>query len=134
VWLIDGFNVLHTVLLGGEDRSEWWRAPERSRLLDRVQQLDDPKAEICVVFDGSREAEPGEARERVQVVFADSADEWLVKRVRGAEDPSRIAVVTADRKLAGRCSHAGAVVVAPRDFLGRCGSEEECGGGLILKR
>jgi predicted RNA-binding protein with PIN domain len=134
VWLIDGFNVLHTVLLGGQDRSEWWRAPGRSRLLDRVRRFDDPRAEICVVFDGSLKAEQDEGCERVQVVFADPADDWLVKRVRGAEDPSRIAVVTADRKLAGRCSHAGAVVVAPRDFLGRCESEEECEGPRTPRR
>jgi predicted RNA-binding protein with PIN domain len=122
IWLVDGFNVLHAGILRGRDRSEWWTEPRRRALLDRVHHFDDPCAELWVVFDGPRapvdpaaEAGPG-PRE----VFADSADDWLLARVRASDDPSRIAVVTADRAVASRARHRGAQVVSPRAFLERC--------------
>jgi len=124
VWLVDGFNLLHSALLGGEDRSGWWREAARRRVLDAAAQFDDPEAEIWVVFDGARPAEEAELG-RVRVVFAPSADDWLVARVRaeaGGQDggPPRVAVVTADRQVAGRSRHRGAEVVAPQTFLSRC--------------
>ncbi len=57
---------------------------------------------------------------RVRAVFAASADDWLVTRVRRAEDPARFAVVTCDRQVADRVRHRGARVVSPREFLARC--------------
>ena len=138
-WLLDGFNVLHAVLLGGQPRNEWWTAPQRERLLERVSRFCDHRAPICVVFDGpyvpdgagddgaedrvaSTDArDGGEANSRrTRVVFAPSADDWLVHRIRGSERPSEIAIVTSDRKLAGRCRHLGAAVVRPHDFLAHC--------------
>lgn len=124
-WLIDGFNVLHVGLLGGRDRSEWWTADRRAELLARVAHFDDAGAELWVVFDGPRPevADPAGADsggERLRQVFAASADAWLVERVGAAEDPGRIAVVTADRQVAGRVRHRGAQVRSPRDFLARC--------------
>jgi rRNA-processing protein FCF1 len=53
-------------------------------------------------------------------VFAPSADDWLLARVREEDDPTRVVVVTADRKVAGRARQRGARVVSPRDFLERC--------------
>ena len=122
VWLVDGFNVLHAVVLGGRDRSGFWRAAERRRLIDRVRGLESGASEVWVVFDGPRpveEAEP-DPDDRVRVVFAPSADDWLLGQVRSAREPGAIAVVTRDRKLAGRSRHRGARVVEPRDFLRRC--------------
>lgn len=119
VWLVDGFNVLHAGVLGGRDRSSWWTRERREELLARAACFDDPDAELWVVFDGPREPEesaPGRARP----VFAPSADEWLVARVRESGEPARIAVVTADRRLAGRARQRGARVVSPGDFLARC--------------
>jgi len=168
VWLVDGFNALHTVILGGEARREWWREPERQRLIERVRAFSRPGAEIWVVFDGDRtpppngagdggndrgnkdekydeddendeddEGDAGDAAEtsaspatsatspRLEVVFAPSADDWLVRRVRQADAAGRLAVVTADRKVAARCRHAGSAVIAPRDFLAHCGPQIE---------
>jgi predicted RNA-binding protein with PIN domain len=131
VWLVDGFNAIHTVLLGGQNRDEWWTEPVRDRLLERIVRFEDPSAEIWVVFDGSStpdavpesgaEAEAGHGPE-VHIVFAPSADAWLVDRTRRRGDGAALGVVTADRKVAGRCRHAGAMVVAPRDFLAHCPS------------
>jgi predicted RNA-binding protein with PIN domain len=128
-WLIDGFNVLHTSLLGGRDRNEWWTGARRDELLERVARFDDPRAEVWVVFDGPRPeaadtagAHPGDepGDERPRRVFATSADAWLVAQVRASEDPERIAVVTADRQVASRVRQRGAQVHSPRDFLARC--------------
>jgi predicted RNA-binding protein with PIN domain len=125
IWLLDGFNVLHAGPLGGRDRAEWWTEPRRSELLERAGRFDDPRAEMWVVFDGPRSEAPGEANAggpapRLGCVFAPSADEWLLARVREAEDSSRVAVVTCDRKLAERARHRGAQVYSPRAFLDRC--------------
>jgi hypothetical protein len=122
-WLVDGFNVLHAGVLRGNDRQGWWREEVRARLLARVAGFDDESAELFVVFDGRGplgESELGS--ERPRVVFAPSADEWLLAEVRAAEDPAEIVVVTADRELADRARHRGARVVSPRAFLARCGS------------
>jgi predicted RNA-binding protein with PIN domain len=124
-WLLDGFNVLHAGPLGGRDRAEWWTEPRRSELLEIASRFDDPRAEIWVVFDGPRPEAPGVSAEgppspRLERVFAPSADEWLLARVREAEDPGRVAVVTSDRKLAERARHRGARVYSPRAFLDRC--------------
>ncbi|HSJ99325.1 MAG TPA: NYN domain-containing protein [Myxococcota bacterium] len=120
-WLVDGFNLMHAAVLRGRDRRDWWRAEARGRVLDLVRRLDAPEAEVVVVFDGQRPAdEPETPDARPQVVFADSADEWLIRAVRQAADPGRIAVVTADRQLADRARHRGARVIGPRAFRERC--------------
>ena len=135
VWLVDGYNVLCTGLLGGHDRSDWWSEARREELLALLARfegfdgLDGADAEIWVVFDGARESSGADEREgHVRAVFAPSADEWLVEQVRAHAE---VAVVTADRKLAGRARRRGARVVSPREFLRRCtgcppGGERSC--------
>jgi hypothetical protein len=120
IWLVDGFNVLHAGVLGDRERGEWWREPSRARLLELARSFDDPEAEVWIVFDGPRPAPAMPATPRLRVVFATSADEWLLSRVRNAPDPSRLGVVTGDRRVAIRSRRRGAQVVRPRDFLDRC--------------
>lgn|SRR5690606_38877324 len=120
LWLVDGFNLLHAAVLRGRDRRDWWRASARERVLALVRRLEAPGAEVIVVFDGQRPPDEPE-RTHPQVVFAASADEWLIRAVRQAPDPSRIALVTADRQLADRARHRGARVVGPIAFRERCG-------------
>ncbi|MEE2663499.1 MAG: NYN domain-containing protein [Myxococcota bacterium] len=119
-WLIDGFNLLHTTLLGGEERTRWWTASGRGRVLEAVAGATHVREHphVWVVFDGSRPV-PTESTGRLHAVFAPSADDWLVHRIRAAEEPGRIVVVTADRRLANRARHHGAVVLNPGDFLAR---------------
>lgn len=130
IWLVDGYNVLHAGVLRGRDRREWWSAASQARLLAVVETFDDPHAEIWVVFDdarpgsGERCAVP-EAGCRARVAFAPSADDWLVKRVRTAERPGELAVVTADRQVRERSRHRGARVVSPLAFLARCDRSEK---------
>ncbi len=128
LWLVDGFNVLHSGVLQGPDRQNWWTGPMRARLLARAERFDDPDAELWVVFDGPRAEDrelkgreyDDETTGRVRTVFAPSADAWLVSRVQAAAQPAAVAVVTADRQVAGRARHRGARVVSPREFLARC--------------
>lgn len=123
---MDGFNVVHASFFADGDRSEWWAAPKRERLVGLAQRFADPAARIWIVFDGPRPPDdPAAASERVQVVFAASADEWIVKRVRRSEEPGRLAVVTGDRKIADRARHRGAQVTGPRDFIAMCAVPEE---------
>jgi predicted RNA-binding protein with PIN domain len=128
-WLVDGFNVLHAGVLRGNDRRGWWREEVRARLLERVAAFEDGAAELWVVFDGPGPGAAAEREsERPRVVFAPSADEWLLEAVRDAPDPASVVLVTADRQLADRARHRGARVVSPRAFLARCGVE--AGNGL----
>ena len=121
IWLVDGYNVLHAGVLGGRDRSRWWTESRRRELLERVAGFD-AEAELWVVFDGSKDPEEPSGRPGPRCVFASSADDWLIQRVRRADDPGRIAVVTSDRQVAGRARSRGAQVVSPMDFLSRCAS------------
>ena len=123
-WLVDGFNVLHAGVLRGNDRRGWWREEARARLLARVAGFEDGAAEVWVVFDGRGPAAAAEAASlRPHVVFAPSADDWLLAAVRETPDPGSVVVVTADRQLADRARQRGARVVSPRAFLARCGAE-----------
>lgn len=135
-WLIDGYNVLHAVLLGGRARSgdKAWRQATRDSLIERIrcsQTLGlgaagaSPSPEhrpgtAFVVFDGDRPASEADEEASLRIVFAPSADDWIVRQVRRAAQPSDLAVVSADRQLTERCRHAGAQVVSPRDFMAQC--------------
>ena len=149
IWLIDGYNVLHTVLLGGQPREniDWWGEKGRDLLCNRVLAFDGmaPKPDaapgppesldpgmaapeprpgsVWIVFDGKRPS-PDSGDSNPRIVFAPSADQWIVARVRKAENPQAFAVVTADHQVGGRCRHAGAQVVVPRDFIARCPPSE----------
>jgi hypothetical protein len=125
VWLVDGYNVLNVGLLGertrdglARSREGWWTAPFRNELIGRVEAFDEDAAEIWVVFDGTTPPDPGGIG-RVRSVFAPSADEWLLARIR-ERDPAQVALVTADRRLAARARDHGVEVVAPAAFLARC--------------
>jgi predicted RNA-binding protein with PIN domain len=122
LWLVDGYNVLCSGVLGGRERSRWWSEERRQELLARLEGFDDPEAEIWVVFDGENPpaADPVEAG-RIHTDVARSADDWLVDEVkRQVAEARTVSVVTADRKVAGRSRHRGAQVIAPRELLGRC--------------
>ncbi|MFP6641789.1 MAG: NYN domain-containing protein [Myxococcota bacterium] len=139
-WLVDGYNVLHAVLLPGHLRGQtrWWDHEGRERLIQRVRRFDgiesNPKPllgpvgprigrwpQVCVVFDGTEPmAEPADHHNPIDVVFAPSADAYLVSRARRADPTEAVFVVSNDRQVAGRCAHAGATIVSPRDFMARC--------------
>jgi hypothetical protein len=118
VWLVDGYNVLNVGLLAGREREGWWSARFRDELLGRVEGFELSEAEIWVAWDGARPPHEGPAG-RVRSVFAPSADEWLLERIR-ERAPGEVTLVTADRRLAARARSRGVEVVAPAAFLARC--------------
>ena len=133
IWLVDGYNVLHAGLLGKGQRVNWWHRSHRDRLVERVRNLEPPRAEIWIVFDGADEGERPTGHEQdgglatVRVVFARSADDWILAKVRQSPEPATLAVVTGDQQVAGRARHRGAIVVSPRLFLDHCPQPEPGG-------
>lgn len=141
--LVDGFNVLHTVLLAGDRDSIWWGRDAREKMLARICAWPDPCDEIWVAFDGSRPAwsvvavpagrAAGGHGPTVHSVFVESADDWIVRRARRAQPPARALVVSADRKVAGRARSAGCEVWTPWAFVARCVVPSDGGVELELR-
>ena len=137
VILVDGFNVLHAVLLGKEREDGWWRREPRERLLRRISVWRSGPDEIWVAFDGTEPAwsvwaEPiavpktSDARgTTVHSVFVESADDWIVRRARRASHPDQTIVVSGDRKVTGRARSAGCEIWTPWAFISRCPTPEE---------
>jgi predicted RNA-binding protein with PIN domain len=136
LYLVDGFNLLHAVLLRGPERTApWWRVAWQ----ERVVRLADAfgAGEVCVVFDLRRDEpssstlSPGafeccSGTERVQVRFAPSADDFIVNWCAelGSVAGSRreVIVVSADRALLDRARARGAGRLSPWQFAEQCGS------------
>lgn len=152
VILVDGFNVLHAVLLGKDRDSGWWRREHRERLLLRVRDWPGANDQIWVAFDGTqpswsvwmepvatilppRPASPSSlsspARAEhprgpiVHSVYVESADRWIVRRARRTAHPERTVIVTADRQVAGRARSAGCEIWTPWAFMSQCPFSEE---------
>jgi rRNA-processing protein FCF1 len=57
---------------------------------------------------------------RLRVVYALSADDWIVERVTKLSHQQAITVVTSDRLLRDRVRRAGGTILSPRQFLAAC--------------
>lgn len=133
-WLVDGFNVLNVGLLRGAEREHFWGPDARARLLALADRFPDA-ARVVVVFDGGRpvpvDGGGGPGTGGATYLFAPDADAWLLRAVRDSDDPGRVAVVTADRRLADRARHRGAQVVSPARFLDACGAQAQPAARLV---
>ena len=137
VMLVDGFNVLHAVLLGKEREDGWWRREPRERLLRRISAWQSGPHEIWVAFDGTQPAwsvwaEPiavprtsHSQSTTVHSVFVESADDWIVRRARRATHPEQMIIVSGDRKVTGRARSAGCEIWTPWAFISRCPALDE---------
>ena len=118
--------MLNVGLLRGAERDHFWGPAARARLLALADRFPDA-TRVVVVFDGGRPMPGNENGARrddgATHLFAPDADAWLLRAVRESDDPGRVAVVTADRRLADRARHRGAQVIAPARFLDACGAE-----------
>ena len=109
----------------------------RARLLvarGRASRTPRPSCGWCST--GPRPARPSAelASQRPRVVFAPSADDWLLAAVRDGGRPGAVVVVTADRQLADTARHRGARVVSPRAFLARCGGSSGTDSEFRIRR
>ena len=120
-------NVLHAGVLVGRDRADWWKEAAQRRLVERVEQFSDPThSEIWIVFD-RKEEQRGVATDvtssntHIRIIYATSADDWIVEQVQTFSKKHAITVVTADRSLQSRVRHAGGTLLSPLKFLNSCG-------------
>lgn len=109
-YLIDGYNFIFY-------RSERQGTLEGAReaLIETLAALERP---LIIVFDG-REAIPFERGHRglLEIVYTQSADDYIVDEISRAKDPYNYTVITADRGLAASCREAGGRSLSIRDFL-----------------
>ena len=118
ILIIDGFNVLHAVVLVGRARAGWWQPTAQRRLVERVEQLTLSYPTIWIVFD--RRPSTNEVPEdvtsndpRIRIVYAPSADDWIVQEVERLTPQHSVTVVTADRPLRERVRHVGGSLLSP---------------------
>jgi len=109
------------------EQVRFWGESMRRRLVAAARRFPYPDTAIWLVFDGAHPPDNPRVGERPElwIHFAPSADDWIVRRVKDAEDASQIVVVSGDRRLANRARHHGAGVVSPRHFLDHCGASNE---------
>lgn len=99
-WLIDGYNVAFQVA----DEPD---SVTRSRLVSaagRIAALSVPGSMVVIVFDSSVDTSSLPADRRVRVVYAPSADEWIIEHA-----GSNTVAVSSDRRVREGAEEAGAV-------------------------
>jgi hypothetical protein len=131
--LIDGFNLLHAVVLQGRERAQWWSKENQLRVLKLVASFqpstdlgfassDLPR--LCVVFDASDASEhrltdrPEDACP-IALKYAADADDWIVSRAAELHATPPL-IVSADRSLLDRARRWGAGRLSPWTFAEMC--------------
>ena len=121
--IIDGYNLLHVGRSLGALRPDDLQR-ERDRLIDQVSSYRHSRpCEITVIFDGWKEGEVTERKERrkgIDLVFSkvgEKADEVIKRLVR--EKGAGVVVVTSDREVAGFVEKRGATAVSSEQFRER---------------
>mgnify|MGYP003396008136 CR=1 FL=1 len=122
ILIIDGFNVLHAAVLVGRDRAGWWQPAAQRRLVERVEQLHLSYPAVWIVFD--RRPSTSEVPEdvtstdsRIRIVYAPSADDWIVQEAERLTPQHSVIVVTADRPLRERVRRVKGIVLSPSAVL-----------------
>jgi predicted RNA-binding protein with PIN domain len=113
---VDGYNVLHAVILRGRERAHFWSVENQRRVAELAARFKG--GEVWVVFDASRPA-PERLEERacgVECLFAPSADERIIELAAGWSELRRVVVVSADRQLCDRARNHGAERMSPWEF------------------
>ena len=120
LFLVDGFNFLHAVVLKGRDRARWWSPEHRARVVQIVAGLVGGGAEVWVVFDERGRSEPAaadaSAEHALPVHDAPNADDYIVALCAELSSGRDVVVVSADRSLVDRARHRGARGLSPWAF------------------
>lgn len=124
VVLVDGFNVLHAVVLKGRERAEWWSVLNQEqviRLAEAFCRAANGDSQVEVVFDaGSSSSHRFQGETAVSVRFDPNADDAIVERSRQLQGSSHVIVVSADRALLDRARNFGATRLSPWAFRKVC--------------
>ena len=115
-WIVDGMNVIGTRPDG------WWKDRDgaMARLVDRLERYSAATgADITVVFE--RPPRPPLTSPVIEVAHApkpraNAADDEIVRRLRAADDPEDIRVVTSDHALSDMARALGALVYPSEAF------------------
>ena len=115
-FLVDGMNVIGTRPDG------WWkdRDAAMARLVDRLERYSAATgADITVVFE--RPPRPPITSPVIEVAHApkpkvNAADDEILRRLRAADDPDDIRVVTSDRALSDIARALGALIEPAEAF------------------
>jgi predicted RNA-binding protein with PIN domain len=130
LFLVDGFNVLHAAVLEGRERREWWALSGQARVVALAESFQG--GEVWVVFD-ARGNDRISGTERVQVRFADDADDCIVGLCAELRGQRSVTVVTADRSLTDRAKHRGATRLSPWQFREQCMAPRTSAHGAMDK-
>ena len=122
LYLIDGFNFLHAVVLKGRDRSRWWSLENQRAVRDWVALRPVMGARTWIVFD-QREPQPNESPViegappgGPEVRHAPDADAYILACCQELQGTSEVVVVSADRSLVDRAKMRGARALSPWSF------------------
>jgi len=151
LYLIDGFNFLHAVVLKGRDRAHWWNVENQRAVRDWVAAHPIPGARLWIVFDqrgagaassaaaqGTSEPEgAGEvaaqnpstaASGAPEVRHAPDADAYILERCEELRGGCEVVVVSADRSLVDRAKGRGARSLSPWAFARYAERDAPSGG------
>jgi predicted RNA-binding protein with PIN domain len=122
LYLVDGFNFLHAIVLRGRDRAGWWSRENQAKVVAAVAEVRvmGRPLDVCIVFDRRRAAGEPEAAGHepvphgtVQIHHAPDADDYIVRRCGELAGQREVVVVTADRSLRDRARNHGARGLSP---------------------
>lgn len=125
LYLIDGFNFLHAVVLKGRERAHWWSLENQRAVRDWVAAHAIVGARAWIIFDQrERPAEPAASDEPAtpaaagepEVRHAPDADAHILALCAELRHAWDIVVVSADRSLVDRARRHGARALSPWDF------------------
>jgi hypothetical protein len=155
LYLIDGFNFLHAVVLRGRDRARWWCAENQRAVCDWV--AEHPVASTCpwIIFDQRGSGSAGESQapaespvsgldvagpaqaalpgrhDRVgapEVRYAPDADAYILACCGELRGLREVVVVSADRSLVDRAKRLGARALSPWVYARYAGGVAPTGG------
>lgn len=132
VILVDGFNLLHAVVLKGRQRTNWWATERQAEVLALVASFVPERfapeslapTEVIVIFDGTEKTEAVVSAPYLNVLrvqYAENADDQIVK-ISAERSGDQVVVVSADRALLDRARSKGAGRLSPWNFAKLCGS------------
>jgi hypothetical protein len=132
LYLIDGFNFLHAVVLKGRDRSRWWSLENQQAVREWVALRPVTSARTCIVFDqrepsDASPAAPGAPLAGPEVRHAPDADAYILACCEELRGACEVVVVSADRSLVDRAKRRGARALSPWAFARYAAGEAHAG-------